>query len=74
MLKPNVGIIKQLRGISEDNTNNPDHAKIWNALRIHSTAIADLQITSALIKNDLGWIKVMIGIILAAIVGTNIFY
>jgi len=67
-------IIKQLRGISEDNTNNPDHAKIWNALKVHSNAIADLQITLSLVKNDMRWIKTLIGIILAAIVGTNIFH
>lgn len=66
--------IKQLHEISEDTTNNPDHAKIWNALKVHSTAIAELQITSSLIKNDLSWIKALIVIILAAIIGTNIFY
>jgi len=70
----NDKIIKQLREISKDNTNNPDHAKIWSALKVHSSAIADLQVTTSLIKNDLGWIKILIGIILAAIIGTNIFY
>ncbi len=74
MSKPNDKTIKQLRGISKDTTNNPDHTKMWRALKIHSTAIADLEITTSLIKNDLGWIKILIGMILAAIIGTSIFY
>lgn len=65
--------IKQLREISDDTTNNPDHAKIWGALKVYSTAIAELQIDSSLIKNDLKWIKLLIVIILAAIVGTNFY-